>query len=105
MKSNRESERGAITYVNSGFQGYCSPRKGDTRGQSSLRNMVGKERNDGGFCEMMFPRPQIALGFRLCEAVARSLFPQRLCAEIANELQHNSNLSLMHPRNYLTNTV
>ena len=60
--------------------------------------MVGKGRNDGDFCEVISPRPQIALGFRLCEAVARSLFPQRLGSEMANELQHNRDLSFMLPR-------
>lgn len=60
--------------------------------------MVGKGRYGGDFCEVMSPRPQLTVGFRLCEVVAGPLFSQRLCAGVANELQHNGDLSLMLPR-------
>ena len=42
-----------------------------------MSNMVEKGRNGGEFCGVVSLRPQIALGFRLCQAVVGPLFPPR----------------------------
>ena len=63
-----------------------------------MSNVVEKGGDGGDFCGVVSLRPQIALGFPLCQAVVGPLFPPRPRADIASELPHNRDLNLIFPR-------